>query len=217
MILQKAEKVWVNQTCVLNPVSTTSMLLHLCAPCMTWISYDNYDRFVQHVIWNYFSHSLISQVEIACKLGKSLFLHEREAHVDLVRVLQRFRDNLPPVVVHCFTGTEAEAKRYIELGYYVGLTGFVCKPERGKAVRKLLKEGMIPLTHLVIETDAPFMLPPLPAKDYNGLDPRKRNNEPCTLPLLVKTLAELYGVSEQEVAEQTTANAMKLFQLWEVL
>ena len=152
-------------------------------------------------------------MEIACKLRKPLFVHEREAHADLIRVLERFQDKLPPVLIHCFTGNEREAEVYIEMGYYIGLTGFICKPERGRAVRQLLKDRTIPLDRLVIETDAPFMLPPLPTKDYNGLNPHKRNNEPCTLPLVAKTVADLCGVSVQEVAEKTTANAMKLFGL----
>ena len=93
------------------------------------------------------------------------------------------------------------------------MTGFVCKGDRGKGVRKILSEGVVPLDRLVLETDAPFMLPPLPAKDYCGMDPRSRNNEPCTLPLVAATVAELYGVSVQEVADRTTANAMALFGL----
>ena len=101
----------------------------------------------------------------------------------------------------------------MELGFYIGLTGFICKPDRGSSVRNHLKEGSIPLDRLVIETDAPFMLPPLPSKGYNGMDPHSRNNEPCTLPLVVKTVSELCGVSVQEVAERTTANAMTLFGL----
>lgn len=153
------------------------------------------------------------QVEIACKAGKPLFLHEREAHRDLVDVLQKFKGQPPPVIVHCFTGTEPEAEMYIEMGCYIGVTGFICKAERGKVVRKLLKERTVPLTRLVIETDAPFMMPPLPSKDYGGLNPHARNNEPCTLPLVVETLAELYRLPVEEVAAVTTANATALFQL----
>ena len=153
------------------------------------------------------------QVEIACKAGKPLFLHERDAHRDLVDVLQKFKGQLPPVIVHCFTGTESEAEMYIEMGCYLGVTGFICKAERGKVVRKLLKERTVPLTRLVIETDAPFMMPPLPSRDYGGLNPHARNNEPCTLPLVVKTLAELYNLPVEEVAAVTTANATALFQL----
>ena len=155
----------------------------------------------------------ILQVELACKLGKPLFIHNREAHYDLQAVLASFQDRLPPVLIHCFTGTAEEAQNYIELGYYIGLTGFVCKPERGRAVRELLKDKILPLERLVLETDSPFMLPPLPSPDYNGLDRRLRNNEPCTLPLVAATVAELCGVSVEEVAHTTTTNALSLFRL----
>eukprot|EP00731_Ephydatia_muelleri_P009485 Em0005g71a len=76
--------------------------------------------------------------------------------------------------------------RYIQDGYYIGLTGFVCKHERGVAVRQMLKDGVIPLSRLLLETDAPFMTPPLPVAGYNGLDARTRTNEPCTLPLVAE-------------------------------
>ena len=152
-------------------------------------------------------------MELACKLGKPLFLHEREAHTSLLRVLARFEGRLPPVLIHCFTGTEAEAAKYVELGFFVGVTGFVCKRERGRELRELLKKGAVPLARLVLETDSPFMIPPLPSRGYAGLDQRSRDNEPCTLPLVAKAVAELYGVSEIEVAERTTANAVGLFRL----
>ena len=158
-----------------------------------------------------------SQVELACKLRKPLFIHEREAHHDLLMVLKdaesKHPDGLPPVLIHCFTGTEREARSYIQLGYYIGVTGFVCKADRGKTLRTILGDGVVPLDRLVLETDAPFMLPPLPVKDYGGMDPRQRNNEPCTLPLVAATVAELYGVAVEEVADRTTANAMAVFGL----
>ena len=63
------------------------------------------------------------QVQLAVDLKKPLFVHEREAHEDLVKVLSQFSGKLPPTVIHCFTGNSTEAKRYIDLGFYIGLTG----------------------------------------------------------------------------------------------
>ena len=150
---------------------------------------------------------------MACRVGKPLFLHERDAHADLVRVLARFERRLPHILVHCFTGTEAEAAKYIELGCYIGVTGFVCKKDRGRNLREVLRRHVVPLSRLVLETDAPYMMPALPSRSYNGLNPGARDNEPCTLPLVVSAIAELYGVAEWEVAERTTANAIALFKL----
>lgn len=63
------------------------------------------------------------QVQLACEVGKPLFLHERDAHDDMVRILGKFKDRLPPAVLHCFTGTSAQAVKYLEMGLYIGLTG----------------------------------------------------------------------------------------------
>ncbi len=63
------------------------------------------------------------QVQLACELKKPMFVHEREAHEAMVEILSRYSDQLPPVVIHCFTGTTAEARKYIEMGFYIGLTG----------------------------------------------------------------------------------------------
>lgn len=62
------------------------------------------------------------QVALACELQKSLFIHEREAFDDMYAILGKF-NNLPKAVIHCFTGTAEEARKYIEKGYYIGLTG----------------------------------------------------------------------------------------------
>lgn len=63
------------------------------------------------------------QVQLACELKKPLFVHERDAHVPLTQILLKYSSNLPPTVIHCFTGKINEAKKYIELGFYIGLTG----------------------------------------------------------------------------------------------
>lgn len=66
---------------------------------------------------------MMLQVKLACELKKPLFIHEREAHDDLVFILNKHKEELPMAVVHCFTGTVEEAKKYLELGFYIGLTG----------------------------------------------------------------------------------------------
>ena len=85
-----------------------------------------------------------AQVALAVELKLPLFLHEREAHDDLISVLDEFqlagdeRQQLPPIVVHCFTGTSDEAAEYIQRGYYIGFTGTICKKERGAPLRDIL-------------------------------------------------------------------------------
>ncbi|PAV60485.1 hypothetical protein WR25_10610 [Diploscapter pachys] len=99
------------------------------------------------------------QVELACKLQKSLFIHEREAHEDMVKILSEAGDSLPKAVIHCFTGTVDEAKKYVDMGLYIGLTGFLWKDKLPNGVQAGLKSGEIPIERLLLETDAPFMYP----------------------------------------------------------
>ena len=74
-------------------------------------------------------------------------MHEREAHVELVKVLDEVDiGSLPPIVVHCFTGTKEEAIEYIQRGYYIGFTGAICKKERGAPLREMLPS--IPLERI---------------------------------------------------------------------
>lgn len=87
-----------------------------------------------------------------------LFCHEREAHDDFVSVTQEI-GNLPPLVVHCFTGERSEILKYMELGFYIGFTGTICMGQRGEHLRQILSEKIIPLDKLMVETDAPFMSP----------------------------------------------------------
>ena len=96
-----------------------------------------------------------AQVSVACDLGLPLFLHERLAHDDFVRILRGAAGKLPPVLVHCFTGTGRELAEYLSMGFYISLSGIVCKPERGKHIREIIPS--IPLDRLMVETDAPYL------------------------------------------------------------
>ena len=66
---------------------------------------------------------------------------------------------LPPCVIHCFTGNREQAQKYLQLGCYIGLTGYLWKDKSENGVRKILEDGVIPLDKLLVETDAPFMYP----------------------------------------------------------
>lgn len=116
------------------------------------------------------------QIELAIELNKPMFVHERDAHEDLLEILDQYKGQLPPVLVHCFTGTAEQALTYLSRGFYIGLTGrflyklkrkecnyffkgYLCKDKSDVGVRKLLVDGSIPLDRLLVETDAPFMYP----------------------------------------------------------
>ena len=98
-------------------------------------------------------------MQLACEVRKPLFLHERDAHDDMVRILEKYKDRLPPAVLHCFTGTTAQCLKYLEMGLYIGLTGFLWKDKSDDGVRSILEKNLLPLDRLLVETDAPFMYP----------------------------------------------------------
>ncbi|KAG5897292.1 hypothetical protein JTB14_011457 [Gonioctena quinquepunctata] len=167
-------------------------------------------------------------IELAIELNKPLFVHERDAYEDLTEVLEEFKSNLPPVLVHCFTGTSEQAVGYLAKGFYIGLTGYLCKDKSDTGVRKLLEDGSIPLDRLVVETDSPFMYPntrasKLPNHVKESLTERSltflhryctfQRNEPCSLPAIVEMIGSFMSKKPEEVALATSFNAMKLFGL----
>ncbi len=77
----------------------------------------------------------------------------------MVNLLELYKDKIPSCVIHCFTGSKEQAQKYLELGCYIGLTGYLWKDKSEVGVRKILEDNIIPLDRLLVETDAPFMYP----------------------------------------------------------
>ena len=147
------------------------------------------------------------QIEVAGELDMPLFVHDRDTDGGVYELLSEFRGTPDQVLIHCFTGSAQDLKRYLDAGYSIGITGWVCDASRGEELRRLAPG--IPLDRLLIETDAPFLFP-------HGATPpagRRRRNEPCLLPFIAQRLAELYGVPVDELVGHTTANARRLFRL----
>jgi len=146
-----------------------------------------------------------AQLELAADSGKPLFLHQRDAHADFLAILREYRARLQDIVVHCFTDTREAMLDYLQLDCHIGITGWVCDERRGKALYEAVRE--IPDERLLIETDAPYLLP------RNGPKHRDRRNEPAMLPWVVKALAQARGQSEEQVAAITSGNARRFFRL----
>lgn len=142
------------------------------------------------------------QVQLALELDMPLFLHEREAFPDFIGILKELQ--VKKAVVHCFTGTLPEMKAYLDQGYHIGITGWICDERRGKHLRELVR--MIPLDRLMLETDAPFLTPrDMREKPANG------RNEPAFLPHILQAVANCVKKTPEEVAEATTQTARKFF------
>lgn len=144
------------------------------------------------------------QLDWAKGCGKPVFLHQRDAHADFVSVLRQQGAALAGGVAHCFTGGRQELEEYLDLGLYIGVTGWVCDERRGQPLREAVPH--VPSTRLLIETDAPYLLP----RDLLQ-KPGNRRNEPCNLPHIARVLAGLRGESLEELATRTSENASRLF------
>ena len=143
-------------------------------------------------------------IEIAKELGLPLYLHQRHAHSDFIRIIKERRINFPKFVVHCFTGTQKELDDYLELGAYIGLTGWICDAKRNIDLRKSIKN--IPIEKMMIETDSPYLIP------KNLINkPKKNINEPKYLPHIANEICELTGYELEELKLATSNNAINFF------
>jgi TatD DNase family protein len=159
-----------------------------------------------------------SQVKLAVENSLPLYLHVRDAREDFVSVLAGLgfsEGQTPPVdgCVHCFTGDTEELQVYVNMGFYIGLTGYVINQRKDNP--GVLKEwlSIIPRERLVIETDAPYM----GFKNCRKNEPEKKKskypNVPSALPFVACAIAEAGGGSVAEVAEYTTANALRFLRV----
>jgi TatD DNase family protein len=147
-----------------------------------------------------------AQLELAAELRLPVFLHERDAHDTFTGILREHRPSLAGAVVHCFTGTRAQLDAYLSLDLHIGITGWICDERRGRDLVTLMPA--IPGERLMIETDAPYLLPrnmPSP--------PRDRRNEPAFLPYVLRAVAGARGESPAATDAITTATARTFFRL----
>jgi TatD DNase family protein len=160
---------------------------------------------------NYSAHdnqqrAFAEQLELATETGLPVFLHQRDAHEDFLKVLTPRLPSVSRAVAHCFTAGEAELEAYLELDLYIGITGWICDERRGLHLREIVPR--IPADRLLLETDAPYLLPRTIRPR-----PKTRRNEPAWLPWVLETVAEARQTSPGELARQTTENAARFFAL----
>lgn len=143
----------------------------------------------------------VVQVELACRYQRPLIIHHRQSQPDLLKYVTPYRSRLvqPAGVIHAFSGSYQQAHAWLQLGFMLGVGGIISYPRANKTRSTIAK---LPLEQLVLETDAPDM----PLAGYQG-----QRNEPAQVALVARCLAELVGYELQQVAEQTTANAYRLF------
>lgn len=145
------------------------------------------------------------------KLDDSVLIEHADAHKEAIKILKEFDDNLITGikgVAHCFTSKKlSDAEEYIKMGYMLGIGGAFTYPKNDE-LKEIIRQ--VPLEYIVLETDSPFVLPvDMPE---NEACPGKRNT-PLSIPYIASRLAELKGISVDEVTEVTTENAKRLFRI----
>ncbi len=157
-----------------------------------------------------------AQLELAVELKKPVFLHQRDAHQDFLRLIKKYRSTLVNAVSHCFTGSRSEMDSYLEQDLYIGITGWVCDQNRGQSLQQAVR--YLPLDRLMVETDAPYLFPTdLVLPGETGLTKKHRTsrkrNEPAYLPHIIKQLAHFMAQNEKDVQQQSSKNAREFFNL----
>ena len=168
----------------IKAVGETGLDYHWCKGDLTWQK----DRFARHI-------------EAAKIVGKPIVVHAREAESDALAILAAHEAGDVGFVMHCFGGTLEDARRTIDLGVLVSFTGVLTFKSAGN-LREIARA--LPLTHLMAETDCPYMAP---------VPHRGKRCEPAFVGEVVKTLASLHGVAIEEAAEITTTTAEHFFGL----
>lgn len=147
---------------------------------------------------------------LAKKVGKPLVIHVRDAHHEMIELLDELYKKDGPIdgVVHCFTGNWAQAQEYLRIGMHLGFTGVITFPPKksNPVVQRELQDVVcnIPIDRMLIETDAPYLAPQL----YRG-----KRNEPAYVIAVASAVAKLRGMTLEDVRFQTTKNGMALFSI----
>ena len=164
-------------------------------------------RLKQHIWFLY-------QLDLAWRLKKPVILHVRDAHEDALRILKWHPVRKLGGVIHCFYGSWAIAEQYLKLGYHFGIGGSLLQQEeRAGSLWEAVKQ--IPLDKILVETDAPFILPY--CKDV--IQPkllRRARNTSMILPAVIEKIALLKGVPIDEVERTITENTIRLFTLLDI-
>lgn len=141
------------------------------------------------------------QLELARKLSLPVIIHTRRAAAETLQILEEWLQKphiQPPGVIHCFSENAHDAKKFLDIGFYLALGGYISYPK--SLMPEVIKT--IPLDRIVLETDCPFLSPQM----YRG-----KRNEPAYIALTAESLAGILGMSMEIIARLTSENAKQVF------
>ena len=145
----------------------------------------------------------IRQLRLAKEVNLPVVIHSRDASQDTFDIMKAEHAGTTGGVIHCYSGSVEMAREYVKMGYFLGIGGVVTF-KNSKTLKKVAAE--IPLEHIVIETDCPYLAP---------TPDRGKRNSSAYLPMVVEEIARLRGISPEEVERVTYENAMRLYSIAE--
>jgi len=156
--------------------------------------------------------ALLKQLNLAKELNLPVIFHCRMAHKDLIEILSENPEVKPQkAVAHGFVGSLEELQKYLDFGFYIGFNGIIFKTIEGINFEENIRKT--PLDKILIETDCPYLTPPLPAEALAKAGPLPIRNEPLYVKYVAEKIAKIKNISYEEISEITTENAKKLFKI----
>ena len=143
----------------------------------------------------------VRQLHLATEEKMPVIIHSREASQDTFDIMKKEHAGTTGGVIHCFSGSAEMAKEYVKMGYYIGVGGVVTF-KNSRVLKEVVKA--IPLEHIVVETDCPYLAP---------TPHRGKRNSSAYLPLVIEEIAKLKGTTAEEVENATYENAHRLYGL----
>ena len=183
---------------VKNEIINLSSNIHVKAIGETGLDFNrNYSK-KENQIFSFLNH-----IEISNKVKLPLFLHQRESHKTFISCLDEV---LPEnsCVVHCFTESQKEFYEYLDKGFWIGFTGWICDPKRSSHMNELLKK--MPLDRVMIETDSPYLLP-------KNIKIKGRRNEPMFISEIAERIAFLQNKDLEDLTQIFYRNSLEFFSL----
>lgn len=145
------------------------------------------------------------QLDLAKEIEKPVIIHSRDAAEDTIQILRDFRKENPqienPGVIHCYSYSPELAKEYVAMGFYIGIGGVVTFKNAKKLVETV---AQIPLERILVETDSPYLCP-----EPN----RGKRNDSSQIRYVMNRIADIRGITPEEVEKQTEMNARKMYRL----
>jgi len=145
--------------------------------------------------------AFVEQIKLARELSLPIVIHDRDAHGDVMRILKQERGGVNGGIIHCFSGSWEMAEVCMRLGFEISFAGPITYTNARSLVEVAKK---VPLAHLLIETDCPYLSP----HPYRG-----KNNEPARVSLVARKLSEICGIDIEQITKMTTENAIRVYRI----